>query len=136
MKEAEGEEGNEEDSLTLVSAAITQEVHGAPEQPGRSSIQGLLSQDRPISLSGGDMEHRILTENAEIAYRCTTSALVDLFTELEDFVSGLRPLELLDTCWEDDPLATPNIVLSTCSIHLGNCSQLNYPVIEKKVEKK
>ncbi|KAK5628753.1 hypothetical protein RRF57_004468 [Xylaria bambusicola] len=102
----------------------------------------------------------MLTENGDVTYRSTTSPLVDLFTELEDVVSGPRLLELLNAAWREDSLTTLKIIFNARSIHLGKASRLTFyrcagwlakyhpltlvanlrwlsrPVIQKKVEKK
>ncbi|KAF3769792.1 hypothetical protein M406DRAFT_247767 [Cryphonectria parasitica EP155] len=107
-----------------------------------------------------DMQNKMLTENADIAYRSTTEPLVDLFTELEDVVSGPRLLELLERAWRVDPVVTLKIIFNSRSIHLGKASRhtfyrcagwlakkhprtlitnlpwLNRPLIQKKAEKK
>lgn len=107
-----------------------------------------------------DVENKMLTENGDVAYRSTTNALVDLFQELEEVVSELRLVELLNHAWSCDPEATLKIIFNARSIHLGKSSRhvfyrcagwlfkrhpatlitnlawLSRPVIEKKVEKK
>lgn len=99
------------------------------------------------------------TENLDVAYRSTTNPLVDLFTELEEVVSGPRLLELLEGAWEADAVMTLKIIFNARSIHLGKGSRqtfyrcmgwlakkhpqtllvnlvwLTRPVIEKKAEK-
>ena len=106
-----------------------------------------------------DMENKMLTENADVAYHSTGEALVDLFSELEEVVSGPRLLQLLEAAWRDGPLVTLKIIFNARSIHLGKSSRstfyrcagwlaqnhpltlvsnlrwLSRPVIEKKVEK-
>ncbi|KAI1283880.1 hypothetical protein F5Y07DRAFT_91450 [Xylaria sp. FL0933] len=186
VEEADDARSDEDDSLTLVSAATTtQELRGpleqldlvtvAETQTGESTnvdsdkpdenthpfIQGLLSySNAPESVIDGQPENRMLTENSDVAYRSTTSALVDLFVELEDVVSGPRLLELLNAAWEADSLATLKIIFNARSIHLGKASRstfyrcagwlaqyhpltlianlrwLSRPVIQKKAEKK
>ncbi|KAI0505996.1 hypothetical protein F5B22DRAFT_625780 [Xylaria bambusicola] len=184
-KESQGPDGDESDSITLVSTpTTTQEIRGPLEQIDLSTtlqaqtpepdeaqqnnpydsahpfIQGLLLHDCPVSVFEEDLENRMLTENGDIAYRSTTSPLVDLFAELEDVVSGPRLLELLNVAWKQDSLATLKIVFNARSIHLGKASRLTFyrcagwlaqyhpltlvanlrwlsrPVIQKKVEKK
>ncbi|TGJ78604.1 hypothetical protein E0Z10_g10162 [Xylaria hypoxylon] len=184
VKEVDFEETDKEDTLTLVSATTAQEVHGVlsqldltttaeasteesttadsdkPDGSNHPFIRGLLSHHTSVYVSEGDMENKMLTENGDIAYRSTTSALVDLFTELEDVVHGPRLLELLDAAWEDDSLATLKIIFNARSIHLGKASRITFylcagwlaqrhpltlianlrwlsrPIIQKKVEKK
>ncbi|KAK7702995.1 hypothetical protein SLS64_009266 [Diaporthe eres] len=107
-----------------------------------------------------NIENKMLTENADVAHRSTNDVLVDLFTELEDVISGPRLLELLDQAWRYDSAATLKIIFNARSIHLGKASRqtfyrcagwlakyhpltlianlpwLSRPVIQKKVEKK
>ncbi|KAI1160347.1 hypothetical protein F5B18DRAFT_512497 [Nemania serpens] len=182
---ANDEKSDKDDSFTLVSDVASQNVQGAlsqlnlttaaDAQPEESSaveldgllkesrspfIQGLLSHDPSIVMPPEDMENKMFTENADVAYRSTTSPIVDLFAELEDVVSGPRLFELLNAAWEEDSLATLKIIFNARSIHLGKASQetfyrcagwlaqhhpltllgnirwLGRPIIQKKVEKK
>ncbi|EKJ74885.1 hypothetical protein FPSE_04921 [Fusarium pseudograminearum CS3096] len=106
------------------------------------------------------LQGMMLTENGDLAYRYTESALVDLFQELEEVVSGPRLNELLLAAWRENPIATLRIIFNARSIHLGKSSRitlyrcagwlaqnhpmtlianlrwLSRPVIEKKAEKK
>lgn len=124
---------------------------------GHPFMQGLLSHQKDGG-GTGEMENMMLTENADVAYRSTTEPLLDLFSELEDVVSGPRLLELLDGAWRADPAATLKIIFNARSIHLGKASRhtfyrcagwlaknhprtllanlpwLSRPVIQKKVE--
>ncbi|KAI1751340.1 hypothetical protein F4782DRAFT_540999 [Xylaria castorea] len=149
--------------LDLATTAETRVEGTAAIEPDGSQhpfIQGLLSHDRPRSFSEEAVENKMLTENAGVAYRSTTSPIVDLFTELEDVVSGPRLLELLHAAWAEDSLATLKIIFNARSIHLGKASRFTFyrcagwlaqhhpltlianlrwlsrPVIQKKVEKK
>ncbi|KAL7935437.1 hypothetical protein V8C35DRAFT_299460 [Trichoderma chlorosporum] len=103
--------------------------------------------------------NRMLTENSDVAFRSTQNALVDLFFELEEVVSGPRLKELLDAAWAVHPLITLKIIFNARSIHLGKSSKnvfyraagwlaknhpltlvgnlrwLSRPVIEKKARK-
>jgi hypothetical protein len=125
-------------------------------------MTGLLSHGKPkdADLSHFTMDGKMLTENADIAYRSTNNALVDLFFELEELVSGPRLLELLNAAWKEDALATLKLIFNARSIHLGKSSRhtfyrcagwlaqyhpltlvanlqwLSRPVIEKKVSQK
>lgn len=107
-----------------------------------------------------DSDNLMATQNMDKAYVSTTNPLVDLFTELEEVVSGPRLGDLLDAAWADDPLATLKIIFNARSIHLGKASRVGFyksagwllkhhpltlisnlqwlsrPVIEKKVEDK
>jgi hypothetical protein len=125
-------------------------------------IQSLVSHGKRwgVFVPEGYMENKMHTENADIAYRSTKSSILDLFTELEDVVSGPRLFELLNAAWSEDSLATLKIIFNARSIHLGKASQatfyrcagwlaqhhpltlisnlqwLSRPVIQKKAEKK
>ncbi|KAJ8117116.1 hypothetical protein ONZ43_g4282 [Nemania bipapillata] len=140
-----------DDSLTLVSATTSQEIHGAPVQPdlittadtrseepptiepveseesqGQSHhpfTQYVLPYRQPEAMPEGDLENKMLTENADMAYRSTISPIVDLFSELEEVVSGVRLQELLGAAWEEDSLATLKIIFNARSIHLGKASR-------------
>ncbi|KAJ4854946.1 uncharacterized protein T069G_10504 [Trichoderma breve] len=103
--------------------------------------------------------NRMLTENSDVAFRSTQNALVDLFFEMEEVVSGDRLKELLDAAWAVHPLITLKIIFNARSIHLGKSSKnvfyraagwlaknhpltlvgnlrwLSRPIIEKKVKK-
>lgn len=70
-----------------------------------------------------DVSNRMLTENADVAYRSTQNALVDLFYEMEEVVSGERLKELLDAAWAVDPLITLKTIFNARSIHLGKSSK-------------
>ncbi|KAK3671455.1 hypothetical protein LTR78_008733 [Recurvomyces mirabilis] len=63
------------------------------------------------------------TENRDVAHADSGSALVDLFHELEDVVSGDRMKQLLDTAWKVDATATLKIIWNARSIHLGKSSR-------------
>lgn len=107
-----------------------------------------------------DSDNTMPTQNMDKAYESTTNPLVDLFTELEEVVSGPRLGDLLDAAWAHDPLATLKIVFNARSIHLGKASRVGFyksagwllknhpltlitnlqwlsrPIIEKKAEDK
>ncbi|UKZ79826.1 hypothetical protein TrVFT333_007589 [Trichoderma virens FT-333] len=142
---------------------------------GVMSLESLEMEDSMdgITLAGEDKEpsktdrkkddeeflNRMLTENADVAFRSTQNALVDLFFELEDVVSGPRLKELLDAAWTVHPLITLKIIFNARSIHLGKSSKnvfyraagwlatnhpltlvgnlrwLSRPIIEKKARK-
>lgn len=89
-------------------------------------MQGLLSQGKESTPSAEDTANKMLTENGAVAFRSTTNALVDLFAELEDVVTGPRLLELLNAAWECDPLATLKIIFNSRSIHLGKSSRQTF----------
>ncbi|KAK3938193.1 hypothetical protein QBC46DRAFT_390815 [Diplogelasinospora grovesii] len=134
------------------------ETSEAKTTAGHPFMEGLLSHEEASEPM--DMDNKMLTENADVAFRSTKSALVDLFYELEDVLSGPRTRELLDAAWKEDPLVTLKIIFNARSIHLGKSSRpcfyrcagwlakehpltllanlrwLSRPVIEKKVEEK
>jgi hypothetical protein len=126
-------------------------------------MTGLLAHGEPKEDDGTPdlaTENLMLTENDGVAYRSTNSALVDLFSELEEVVSGPRLRELLNAAWDEDALATLKLIFNARSIHLGKSSRhtfyrcagwmatyhpltlvknlewLSRPVIEKKVVQK
>ncbi|TRX97069.1 hypothetical protein FHL15_001863 [Xylaria flabelliformis] len=186
QQESKDNTKNASDDISLVSATtqITQEIPSALAQldlttttetgaeetktvkPGEPAgnqhpfIQGLLSHNRPMSATEGALGNKMLTENADVAYRSTTSPIVDLFAELEDVVSGRRLLELLNAAWAEDSLTTLKIIFNARSIHLGKASRVTFyrcagwlaqhhpltlianlrwlsrPLIQKKAEKK
>lgn len=131
--------------------------HGHPFMDALHSQQQKHDTD---SVPFRDMENKMLTENADLAHRSTNDTLVDLFTELEDVVSGPRLLELLNMAWREDAASTLKIIFNARSIHLGKASRqtfyrcagwlakyhpltlianlawLSRPVIQKKAEKK
>ncbi|MCJ1392797.1 hypothetical protein MMC18_005668 [Xylographa bjoerkii] len=150
-------------------AMVSDEATAAPKSSSKF-MDGLLdatatSKDEH---AGGEFEalntelaaqNKMLTENDGIAYRSTTSALLDLFSELEKTISGSRLQDLLESAWKEDSLATLKIVWNARSIHLGKGEQESFyrclgwikaehpetvvvnlpwlfrPVIEKKVKK-
>lgn len=131
--------------------------HGHPFMDALHSQQQKNDKD---SVPFRDIENKMLTENADLAHRSTNDTLVDLFTELEDVVSGPRLLELLNMAWREDAASTLKIIFNARSIHLGKASRhtfyrcagwlaknhpltllanlqwLSRPVIQKKAEKK
>ncbi|KAL6818369.1 hypothetical protein GGI42DRAFT_309867 [Trichoderma sp. SZMC 28013] len=124
----------------------------------------LASEKKESSLTDRKKEdeeflNRMLTENSDVAFISTQNALVDLFFEMEEVVSGPRLKELLDAAWAVHPLITLKIIFNARSIHLGKSSKnvfyraagwlaqnhpltlvgnlrwLSRPIIEKKVKK-
>ncbi|KAJ6445074.1 integral membrane protein [Purpureocillium lavendulum] len=161
----------DDDAFTLVSATdsttadLTKGVDAmdvadknaeaeAEAEPTSRFMDGLARHGQPP-----DMENKMLTENADVAFRSTTDARVDLFAELEDVISGPRLRQTLEASWAVDSLATLKIIFNARSIHLGKSSRrtfyraagwlyqnhpltlianlrwLSRPVIEKKVQK-
>jgi len=159
----------DDDAFTLVNATesttadlqrdmdamgVNDEKSDTKDEPESRFMAGLTRHGQPP-----DMENKMLTENADVAFRSTNNALVDLFAELEEVVSGPRLRELLEASWAADPLSTLKIIFNARSIHLGKSSRrtfyraagwlyrnhpltllanlrwLSRPVIEKKVPK-
>ncbi|RSM05348.1 hypothetical protein CEP52_006321 [Fusarium oligoseptatum] len=142
-------DAGESEAFTLVSNSTTGEIRkgidamdvtepeshdekpGDPKADTKSHpfMEGLASfgkEEPPRNL-----ENMMQTENGDLAYRSTKDALVDLFQELEEVVSGPRLAELLPAAWNADPLDTLKIIFNARSIHLGK----NRPIIEKKAKK-
>ncbi|KAL6693983.1 hypothetical protein J3F84DRAFT_58287 [Trichoderma pleuroticola] len=125
------------------------------------TLAGEEKESSPTDRKKEDEEflNRMLTENSDVAFISTQNALVDLFFEMEDVVSGLRLRELFDAAWAVHPLITLKIIFNARSIHLGKSSKnifyraagwlaknhpltlignlrwLSRPIIEKKVKK-
>ncbi|KAJ9134192.1 D-lactate dehydrogenase, partial [Coniochaeta hoffmannii] len=150
-------------SMDMCEATENEEsAQDGPSSSQDAFMAGLVSHGEPreVDMSHFTMDGKMLTENADFAYRSTNSALVDLFFELEDVVSGPRLLELLNAAWTEDPLATLKLIFNARSIHIGKSSRhtfyrcagwlatyhpltlvanlqwLSRPVIEKKVSTK
>lgn len=85
-------------------------------------MRGLLA-DKSTVPSLDDQDGKMLTENADVAYRTSGEALVDLFYELEDVISATRLKEVLEKAWQDDAVATLKIIWNARSIHLGKSSR-------------
>ncbi|KUI65176.1 hypothetical protein VM1G_00608 [Cytospora mali] len=145
----------------IAEDSLAESAQGTNSENDHPSMKGLLShQDAPEAEQVRDMESKMRTENGDIAHRSTGEALVDLFTELEDVISGPRLLELLNEAWREDSESTLKVIFNARSIHLGkasrqtfyrcagwlakyhpltlvaNLSWLSRPVIQKKMEKK
>ena len=73
-----------------------------------------------------DPHNKMLTENSDVTYKSTNSALLDLFFELEKVVDGTRLKALLEAAWKEDALATLKIVWNARSIHLGKGEQESF----------
>ncbi|KAK5173193.1 uncharacterized protein LTR77_003315 [Saxophila tyrrhenica] len=69
---------------------------------------------------------KMLTENADMAYKTSGEALVDLFFELEDVISADRLKQVLEHAWADDAEATLKIIWNSRSIHLGKSSRTTF----------
>lgn len=101
-----------------------------------------------------------LTDNGDVTNATSDDALVDLFHDASDAVSGESLNKLLTDAWEKDPLITLKLIFNCRSIHLGksnkelfyrcagwlasnhprtllvNLPWLTRPIIAKKAEKK
>ncbi|KAI0114455.1 hypothetical protein GGR51DRAFT_577465 [Nemania sp. FL0031] len=149
MEVTKSEKTDKDDSLTSAGAAASHETleefdlttrteiweeglieSDKPEESQNQSdhpfIQGLLSHNPSETMPQEDMQNKMLTENADVAYRSTKSPLVDLFAELEDVVSNKRLVKLLDAAWEEDSLATLKIIFNARSIHLGKAARYTF----------
>ena len=117
----------DEDSTmnSAVAASATTEpresVSAAPEE-GAPFMKALLA-DKATAPSLDDRDGKMLTENADVAYRDSGEALVDLFFELEDVISADRLKKVLETAWKHDSDATLKIIWNARSIHLGKSSR-------------
>ena len=85
-------------------------------------MKGLLS-DKATVPSFDERDGKMLTENADVAYRTSGQALVDLFFELEDVISASRMKTTLENAWQADSESTLKIIWNARSIHLGKSSR-------------
>ncbi|KAK3708110.1 hypothetical protein LTR37_011614, partial [Vermiconidia calcicola] len=92
------------------------------KEPAAPFMTALLS-DKATVPSLDDRDGKMLTENADVAYRTSGEALVDLFFELEDVISASRMKDILEKAWENDTDATLKIIWNARSIHLGKSSR-------------
>lgn len=107
-------------SMAAEHSALSSSFPVEMPAPGSSFMDALLSQAVP-SLDKHD--NKMLTENGDLAFRSSGNALVDLFFELEDVVSGARLKEVLANSWAENPDATLRIIWNARSIHLGKGSR-------------
>lgn len=139
------------DTVRVKKAGDDPEIH---HLPGSKFMEALLTP------TPGTTGNYMLTENGDIAFSSSTSALVDLFYELEETISGPRLNQLLQEAWAEDALLALKIMFNARSIHLGKSSRkafyrctgwllhnhpltlitslqwLSRPVIAKRVEEK
>ncbi|EMT60789.1 hypothetical protein FOC4_g10012069 [Fusarium odoratissimum] len=149
-----------QDSETIRESPAAQEPEAEEAKPAQSNpfMEGLISYGNQEP--SRNLENMMFTENGDLAYRSSQDALVDLFQELEEVVSGPHLKDLLTRAWQENPLATLRIIFNARSIHLGKSSRtvfyrcagwlaqnhpltlvanlcwLSRPVINKKAEKK
>ena len=103
---------------TVSTAAIaTQDGNESP------FMTGLLA-DKATVPSFDDRDGKMLTENADVAYKDSGSVLVDLFFELEEVISASRLKTVLENSWKADPDSTLKIMWNARSIHLGKSSRI------------
>jgi hypothetical protein len=86
-------------------------------------MKALLS-DKATVPSFDNRDEKMLTENADVAYKTSGNALVDLFFELEEVISAARLKAVLNNAWQDDSEATLKIIWNARSIHLGKSSRI------------
>ena len=108
-----------------------QPVSEHPDKRDGSKFMEALSTAKPLSqhevtVAAMAADNRMFTENQGIAHVSTTSALLDLFSELERTVSGERLQALLAAAWMENPLATLKIIWNARSIHLGKGEQESF----------
>ena len=99
---------------------------GSPDMGTDSPfMQGLLSNKAAVP-TFDKLDGKMLTENTDVAHATSGKALVDLFYELEDVISGARLQETLEAAWKEDPEATLRIIWNARSIHLGKSSRATF----------
>jgi hypothetical protein len=160
MKAAKLSNHASQDSDTVLESPAAQKSEAEEAKPAQSNpfMEGLINYGSQAPFQ--NFENMMVTENGDLAYRSSQDALVDLFQELEEVVSGPRLKELLTFAWQENPLATLRIIFNARSIHLGKSSRTTFyrcagwlaqnhpltlianlcwltrPVINKKAEKK
>ncbi|KAL5608353.1 hypothetical protein FOBRF1_008850 [Fusarium oxysporum] len=112
-----------QDSETIRESPAAQEPEAEEAKPAQSNpfMEGLISYGNQEP--SPNLENMMFTENGDLAYRSSQDALVDLFQELEEVVSGPRLKDLLTRAWQENPLATLRIIFNARSIHLGKSSR-------------
>ncbi|KAK3052901.1 hypothetical protein LTR09_005965 [Extremus antarcticus] len=94
----------------------------AKDSEDEAFMAGLLADDAAVpSLDSRD--GKMLTENADVAYKNSGEALVNLFYELEEVISAHRLKQVLEKAWTNDSDATLKIIWNARSIHLGKSSR-------------
>ncbi|TKA75535.1 hypothetical protein B0A55_03523 [Friedmanniomyces simplex] len=109
---------------TKVTDTVENSGTATPER-GSRFMDGLLV-DKKVVPSFHDRDDKMLTENADVAYRTSGDPLVDLFYELEAVVSGSRLSDLLDKAWEADSDAALKLIWNARSIHLGKSDRITF----------
>ena len=85
-------------------------------------MKALLA-DKATVPSFDERDGKVLTENADVAYKSSGSALVDIFFELEEVISAARLKAVLEHAWQADSEATLKIIWNARSIHLGKSNR-------------
>ncbi|OAQ68754.1 hypothetical protein VFPPC_04944 [Pochonia chlamydosporia 170] len=118
------------DTFTLVSDPTISELRKNVEGIDMASTEDGSQADTEVehgeSTNMPNMENKMFTENKDVTYRTTTESLVDLFSELEDTITGPRLRDALEAAWKDDPLITLKIIFNARSIHLGKSSRSTF----------
>ena len=109
------------EEATTVAAAPSEQTKDQNENEA-PFMKGLLS-DKSTVPSFDERDGKMLTENADVAYRTSGQALVDLFFELEDVISASRMKTTLENAWQADSESTLKIIWNARSIHLGKSSR-------------
>lgn len=102
--------------------ATSTEIKTDEQENESPFMTGLLS-DKATVPSFDQRDGKMLTENQDVAYKTSGSALVDAFFELEDVISASRLKTMLDNGWDSDPESTLKIIWNARSIHLGKSSR-------------
>lgn len=114
---------------TSTGAAAEGKVPAVPILPEVSTdspfMEGLLADNSAVP-SFDTRDGKMLTENDDVAYATSGEALVDLFYELEDVISGDRLHKTLEAGWKADSEATLRIIWNARSIHLGKSSRTTF----------
>ena len=120
-KDEDGEAEDIADEATSSASAPPEQTKDQDEN-NAPFMKGLLSNKATVP-SFDDRDGKMLTENADVAYRTSGQALVDLFFELEDVISAARMKTTLENAWKIDSESTLKIIWNARSIHLGKSSR-------------
>ncbi|KAK8851638.1 abc transporter [Apiospora arundinis] len=112
-------------------AQVTETKSEGDNSPTGPFMKGLLSHEEDTKMEQEQQQQAnstnlMFTKNHDIAYRSTENPVLDLFTELEEVISGPRLYELLNMAWERDPLMTLKIIYNARSVHLGKASRTTF----------
>ena len=120
-KVEEGKPGVAHEKTTSAASSSLDPESGQQEKYS-PFMKGLLS-DKATVPSFDKRDGKMLTENADVAYKTSGSALVDVFFELEEVVSAARLKAVLNNAWQADSEATLKIIWNARSIHLGKSNR-------------